>query len=74
MAQNVIQMGSSTIWFDDAVFKVNTYDQIQGRLDVVRISNNVIVCQLYNGTVHWRTPPAAAAFLSAFGGLRINLT
>jgi hypothetical protein len=74
MAQNIIQINNNTIFFDDTLFKVNAYDEQTARIDIVRISNNVIVCHIYNGIVHWKTPPLAAAVVAQYGGVKITLT
>lgn len=75
MAQNILQVGNSTIWFDDVTFRLTDYDIATGRIDIVRNTGNILVCKIYAGNViHWITPPAAASVVAAFGGVRVNLT
>ena len=70
MAQEIIQNGISTITLDNLKYKVNTYSEQVGWLQIVNIVNPAapfIVAEIYSGIVYWKVPPTGTKFKKSDG-------
>lgn len=76
MAQQVLQVGTTTVWFDDTKYKMNVYEQTTGVIELGRYNadrtNVAPVVNIYGTVLHWIDITGIAP-TTAFGGIRFNL-